>query len=306
MIPAIIIGSIVLLVLLACLGLYFKIFFNDRKGTKKDMEPLKGKLYDPFYERSLKLINSSNAIPYEVVEMKYKHKTLRGKFYFVDKDAPVAIMVHGYKGCGVRDFSGGLPEMLKRHNNVLLIDHRAHGMSDGKTITFGVKERNDVIAWIDFVNKKYNNPTIYLYGISMGAATVLMVSGMDIPSNVKCVVADCPYRSVKQELKDTVAAMHIPFAIAYPFIYLSALIYGHFDINKGNVEKYLANTKIPIMIIHGTSDDIVPIAHSRYLKEKYSDKIELIEVEGAPHGLSYFVDYDRYSKELSNFINKTK
>lgn len=301
---SIIVIGVLLLFLLICFLLYFKIFYNERKGTIKEMQPLKGKLYEPFNERSLALIKSSDSIPYQTIEMKVsKRRTLRGKYYFVDEKAPLAIMVHGYKGCGVRDFSGGLQELLKRKSNVLLIDHRGHGRSDGRTITFGVKEKYDVLKWIDFMNEKLNNPDIYLYGISMGAATVLMVSGMNMPKNVKCVIADCPYSSVKQEIKDTVKAMHIPFAPVYPFIYMSALIFAGFDMKKGYVNDYLKNTKVPIMLIHGTTDDIVPVKHSRALKEKYPDLIKYIEVEGAPHGMSYFVDYDRYSSELTNFLD---
>lgn len=299
---------LILLIFLITLLLYFKVFFNEKKGSPKEFEPLKGKLYTVFKQRSLDLIKSSNAVPWENKQIKINnHLILKARYYHVSDNAPLAIMVHGYKGVGIRDFSGGLIELLNRKANVLLIDHRGHGRSSGRTITFGVKEKYDVLKWIEFANKEFNTPDIYLYGISMGAATVLMVSGMEqLPSNVKCVVADCPYSSVKQIISDTIRKMHLPVFLIYPFIYLSAIIFAHFNINKGVVFDYIKNTRIPIMIIHGTTDDIVPVIHSRKLKNSFEDKIHYVEIQGAPHGMSYFVDYDRYSKELTEFLHTVK
>ena len=163
---------------------------------------------------------------------------------------PTAILVHGYKGNGIRDFSGGgVQEVLKRGNNVLVIDHYAHNLSNGKTITFGVKEKYDVLKWIDYINKRNNKPDIYLYGISMGAATVLMVSGLSLPSNVKAIIADCPYKSVKEEIRFTMHKMGYRYTPLAPFVHLSALLFAGFSLNKGEVSDYLKNNKLPILLV---------------------------------------------------------
>ena len=300
----IVISLLILIALGICFYLYLRIFYNDLKGKPETLEPLKGKLYEPFFDRSLALIKKALAIPFEQVTLKVsKHRILCARYYFNSNDAPTAILVHGYKGNGIRDFSGGIQEVIKRGNNVLLIDHYAHNLSSGKTITFGVKEKYDVLKWIDYINKRNNNPDIYLYGISMGAATVLMVSGLDLPSNVKAIVADAPYNSVEQEIKFTMNKMGYIYGILKPFVHLSALLFAGFSLKKGEVKDYLKNNKLPILLIHGSSDDIVPVTNSRTIKEEFP-YIKYFEFEGAPHGLSYFVDYERYSKELDNFLNE--
>lgn len=300
----IVISSLILIALGICFYLYLRIFYNDLKGKPETLEPLKGKLYEPFFDRSLALIKKALAIPFEQVTLKVgKHRKLCARYYFNSNDAPTAILVHGYKGNGIRDFSGGVQEVIKRGNNVLVIDHYGHNLSSGRTITFGVKEKYDVMRWIDYINKRNNNPDIYLYGISMGAATVLMCSGLSLPSNVKAIIADCPYRSAKEEIKFTMNKMGFKYAPLAPFVHLSAFLFARFNLNKGEVRDYLVSNKLPILLIHGNSDDIVPVTNSRKLKEEFS-YIKYFEFEGAPHGLSYFVDYEKYSKELDNFLDE--
>ncbi len=300
----IVISSLILIALGICFYLYLRIFYNDLKGKPETLEPLKGKLYEPFFDRSLALIKKALAIPFEQVTLKVgKHRKLCARYYFNSNDAPTAILVHGYKGNGIRDFSGGVQEVIKRGNNVLVIDHYGHNLSSGRTITFGVKEKYDVMRWIDYINKRNNNPDIYLYGISMGAATVLMCSGLNLPSNVKAIIADCPYRSAKEEIKFTMNKMGFKYAPLAPFVHLSAFIFARFNLNKGEVRDYLKNNKLPILLIHGNSDDIVPVTNSRKIKEEFP-YIKYFEFEGAPHGLSYFVDYEKYAKELDNFLDE--
>ncbi|MCQ2086897.1 MAG: alpha/beta hydrolase [Bacilli bacterium] len=302
-IALIVVFVIIEIILFISLYLYFRIFHNNIKGTPRALEPLKGELYVPFEDKSRQLIQEALNIPFEQVYIEPKKgRKLAGRYYAVKEGGPVAIMVHGYKSVGIKDFSGGIKELLAREHNVLIVDHYGHFKSAGKTITFGVREKDDVLYWIDYVNKRLDNPEIYLYGISMGAATVLMDSGMPLPENVKGVIADCPYSSVKEEIKYTVQQMKIPFAPVYPFIYLAALIFARFDMHKGKVKEYIKKTKLPILIIHGTTDDIVPVEHSRKLKEMFPEKITFLEVEGAPHGMSYFVDLPHYAEALDKFL----
>ena len=299
--------SVVLIILVISLYVYFRIFYNNIKGKPETLEPLKGELYKVFEDKSRELIKKALAIPFEQVSLKAsKHKTLCARYYFVKEGAPTSILVHGYKGNGIRDFSGGVQELIKRGNNVLVTDHYGHNLSSGRNITFGVKEKYDVLKWIDYINKRNNNPDIYLYGISMGASTVLMDSGLDLPKNVKAIIADCPYISVKEEIKFTVEKMGMKFKPLYPFIYLAALLFARFNLNKGEVRDYIKNNKLPILLIHGTTDDIVPVTNSRTIYKEFPNNIRYVEVEGAPHGMSYFVDYERYSIELDEFLKKVR
>ena len=138
----------------------------------------------------------------------------------------------------------------------------------------------------------------------MGGATVLMISGMNLPENVKGIIADCPYSSVRDEIKYTIEKMGIKYWLVAPFVHLAAFIFARFKLCDGEVSKYLKNNKLPVFVIHGSTDDIVPVESSRKLKEKFSDMIHYVEIEGAPHGMSYFVDHDKYISNLDNFLQR--
>lgn len=135
--------------------------------------------YNVFRAQSEKMIRDTLSIPYEDVFItSFDGLRLHAKFYAAsERKAPVQIMFHGYKSSAERDFCGGLREGIDGGFNVLLVDQRAHGESEGKYLTFGVNERFDCLSWASYAAERFGNDVkIYLYGISMGAATVLMAS----------------------------------------------------------------------------------------------------------------------------------
>ena len=105
------------------------------------------------------------------------------------------IAVHGYTSEGI-NMSNVAKEYYDMGYNVLIPDLRAHGKSQGDYIGMGWDDRKDIISWIDFIKKEDPNAQVVLHGVSMGAATVMMTSGEELPSNVKSIVADCGYTSV--------------------------------------------------------------------------------------------------------------
>ena len=250
----------------------------------------------------IELIKGSDVLPYEEVSIKSFDKlTLKGRLYILDEHAPVHIQFHGYRGQAVRDFSGGVRLPMESKHNVLLVDQRAHGKSSGHVITFGVKERIDVLSWIDFVKSRFGDDVkIALEGISMGAATVLMASNQNMP-NVKAIFADCPYSSPKEIILKVARSMKLPDFVSIPLLSFGAFIYGHFRWNSSSAVESVKNTKIPILIIHGRADRYVPIEMSRKIKEA-NPNIILEEFDDAAHGMSYLVDMDRYKHLVREFM----
>lgn len=156
--------------------------------------------YNVFRAQSEKMIRDALSVPYENVFItSFDGLRLHAKFYAApDPKAPVQIMFHGYKSAAERDFCGGLREGIDGGFNVLLVDQRAHGESEGKYLTFGVNERFDCLSWANYATERFGRDVkIYLYGISMGAATVLMASALPLPDSVSGIVADCGYTSPK-------------------------------------------------------------------------------------------------------------
>ena len=302
------IGFIVLFLLVGSF-VAFRFAYYNKNDKDITYNVLTGPGYDQYHEQMIDLIRISDAIPYESVSIKsYDGLILKARLYILDENKPIHIQFHGYRGQAIRDFSGGVRLPMENGHNVLLVDQRAHGFSQGHVITFGVKERKDVASWVEFaVNRFGKDCKIVLEGISMGAATVLMASNIEMP-NVKAIFADCPYSSPKEITLKVAKEMGLPKFFAYPLLYLGALIYGHFNLNGSTALKSVKDSKYPILIVHGIDDRFVPISMSRKLKG-INPNIVLEEFPNAAHGMSYLVDMERYkriSKEYSDKYLKQK
>lgn len=228
---------------------------------------------------------------------------LHAMYYEIAKGAPIQIQCHGYRSASFRDFSGGGADCLERGHNLLLIDQRAHGKSEGRVISFGILERYDVLEWARWASKEYPSSPILLYGISMGAASVLMASELDLPENVRLVVADSPYSSAREIITKVARDMRLPGKLVYPFVKLSARMLGEFDLEASSPVSAVKNARVPILILHGEGDSFVPCEMSRDIAAA-SDKIRLELFPDATHGLSYIYDTERYKKIIDEFLNE--
>lgn len=307
MIAVIIVCSILGLLLLTFFVasfIAFRLAYYNKNDKDITYDVLTGVGYDQFHEQMIELIKGSDVLPYEEVSIQSFDKlTLKARLYVIDEKAPVHIQFHGYRGQAVRDFSGGVRLPMENGHNVLLVDQRAHGKSGGHVISFGVKERRDVLSWIDFVKSRFGDDVkIVLEGISMGAATVLMASNFDMP-NVKAIFADCPYSSPKEIILKVSRSMGLPDFLAIPLLSFGALFYGRFNWNSASAVESVKETKIPILIIHGRADRYVPIEMSRKIKDA-NPNIRLEEFDDAAHGMSYMVDMERYKRTVKAFMDE--
>lgn len=301
----IILSILIILVFVFAYITYKIVFYN--KNDKDDVYALQVKLNEKDKQRMISLIDELLAIKYEEVNIvSFDGLKLTGRYYHIDDSYPIQIQFHGYRGNAYRDMCGG--NKLARENkfNTLVIDQRAHGKSKGHTITFGVKESRDCLSWINYVNQRFNNPDIYLVGVSMGASTILLASQYDLTSNVKAIIADCPFSSTKQIIKKVVKDLKLPVNLVYPFIALGAKVFGRFNINHGEVNKAIQKCKIPVLIIHGKDDELVPVDMAYQINENNKEMIQLEIFENAKHGVSYFADSERYISIVNEFINKLK
>ena len=209
---------------------------------------------------------------------------LTGRYYQMDPKAPVVILFHGYRGSAVKDSVGGFNVSKSMGYNILIVDERSHGDSEGRTITMGIKERYDCLDWIHYVTERFGQEKkIMIMGLSMGAATVLMASELDLPENVKGIVADCGYSNVKEMVIRVAGFMHFPAKIIYPFARLSARIYGGFDPDETSPASALRNCKIPVLLIHGEADELVPVEMSWENYHACGSEKEILIVPKANH-----------------------
>lgn len=306
MLFAVIFFALCALILLASYGAYF-ITFHSPQGNQNNIFNIpKGKEYLPQREEMRDMIRHAASIPYEEVSAtSYDGLKLAGQYYHVRDGAPLVIGFHGYRATAIRDFCGGMPLMRELGFNVLLPHHRGQGKSQGHAVTFGIKERFDVLTWVEYANARFGNTTpILLYGISMGGATVLMAAGLELPENVKGILADCPYTTPKAIIRKVAKDMGIPPALIYPFVRLGGLLFaGGIDPADASALVGVEGATVPITVIHGEADAFVPADMSREIK-KANPAIDLQLFPGAHHGISYMKDKPRYLSLVTDFALK--
>lgn len=229
---------------------------------------------------------------------------LVGRYYETKKGAPIEILFHGYRGSADLDMDGHLLRVVNSGRNVLAVDQRASGDSEGTSITFGINESNDCLRWTEFVvNNIDKNAKIILTGVSMGAATVLTASALDLPKNVVAIIADCGYTSAKEIIMATMKDMHLSPSFFYPFAIIGGKLFGHFDIDESSPIEAMKNAKVPIIFIHGDRDDFVPYEMGKRNYEACTSQKKFVTFERAGHASSYLLNQKRYSSEIEDFLN---
>ena len=189
--------------------------------------------------------------------------------------------------------------------NVLIPDARAHGLSEGTYTTMGYLERFDVLKWINRIIEMYDQANIILYGVSMGAATVMFTLGEELPQNVKCAIEDCGYSSVWDEFSyELHHSYHLP---VFPILYMAELINKvrlGFSYHQASTIQQLKKAKIPMLFIHGDADAFVPFAMLDEVYRAHPGIKEKLIVKGAGHGKSATIDTQRYWQTVESFIER--
>ena len=296
---------LIVLIFVGLFAAYHKVFYSPVKGMS-ETESANALGNHPFREKADALTQKVCEKPCEFVETRsFDGLKLSGRYYKGKDNMPLCICFHGYRGSAVRDFAGGGLYLMKQGYHVLLVDQRAHWRSGGHTITFGIRERRDVLTWVQFVNRRFGDDVpVRLFGISLGGGTVLMGSGQELPGNVKGIVADCPFNSPKDIICHVCRLIHLNPDVCWPIVWLSAHIYGHFNINETTAAKEAVKTKVPIMIIHGEGDNFVPMSMSKEVRDANPSMVEMHTFPKAGHGLSYLYDTERYERLVKEFMSK--
>lgn len=285
---------------------YRMAFYNPKPKT---VDPEKidipdGEIYEVFRERMTEWVRWTRSLPREDVEIQsFDGLILRGKYYEYAPGAPMELMFHGYRGHAERDLSGGVYRCFALGRSVLIVDQRSCGNSEGDTITFGIKEHRDCLSWLDYTVKRFGpDQKIILTGISMGASTVLMAAGRELPNNVIGVLADCGYTTAREIMMEVIHQMKLPPKLCYPFVRLGALLYAGFDPDSVSALEAAPNIRVPVIFFHGEADDFVPCSMSRKNFDVCTARKKLVTVPGAGHGLAFPVDEESYLQELRDFF----
>lgn len=229
--------------------------------------------------------------------------------YFLPAKEPTTktvILAHGYLGSGLDMGLYGQHYYENLGYNILMPDARGHGESEGDYIGFGWHDRLDYMKWIDLVIEKFGaDSEIVLHGVSMGAATVLMASGEDLPDNVEAIVSDSAYTSVEDLLAYQMKRMyHLP---KFPFLTTTSLVTdmkAGYDFEEASALKQVKQTDIPILYYHGNADTFVPTKMVHKLYENTDSPTEIMTIDNAGHGEGFVVEKKAYVEKLNGFLGK--
>lgn len=219
--------------------------------------------------------------------------------YYKDNDSHIyIIMVHGYRGDASTMVSPA-KKMSNRKYNILIPELRGHGKSGGDFYGLGWLDRIDIMKWIGYLVGKDNQAKIILYGISLGAATVMNVAGEN-PKHVVAVIEDCGYSSLWEVVDYQI---DIPSFIKLICEYVVFVRTGYW-IKDVNPIDQIKKTKIPVLFIHGKDDNFIPLEMMNELYENTNAPKEKLVIDKADHADSFETNPKLYYSTIDFFVEK--
>lgn len=233
----------------------------------------------------------------------YDGLTLYADLYEPGNADTTIVLMHGWQSSGIHDFGCIIPYFYDKGYNVLLTGQRGQWKSGGKRITMGTKEKYDAVSWCNYVAERYGKEhNIILEGLSMGAATVMYASALELPENVRGIIADCGYTSPYEIIKAVAKQIHVyPYPIIWFVEAWFRILCGN-SMRKDDARVTITKNTRPILFIHGEADDFVPCYMSKEVYERCTSEKEIILVPRAGHGQSYLYDMERCERALDEFI----
>ena len=298
--------SVLVLLLFVGMGIGFYCMIVNPKGG------LDGKPEEEYteYERTVtdasKVLKAMPSDPVEVIT--HDGLTLRGNFIRAEGDSKITILcLHGYTSSGYAEFSQKAQDYLKEGWNVLLVNHRNHGPSDGKYVGFATLDRLDALLWLKEIERLVPDGVIFITGVSMGGATAMQTANLDLPSSVKGIIEDCGFTTCKEEFlwRSRTVIKHTP-AWAIEILGLYMKVFAGYGLEDSSSLISCKEAKVPMLFIHGNADDVVPVEMAYACYEACTTDKELVIVEGCKHARAHYHAREQYMNAVKSFVGKHK
>lgn len=304
------ISILLLLIVIAIVvsGVSYFVIYEGLRPSQRDLDETYGYMYSdyPFLRPWMKDLDKRHAMRDTLI---YSPDSVRLHAYIIPADKPTpntAVVIHGHRCCAIDMLHIAYMYSHDMHFNVLLPELRAHGQSEGTHEQMGWLDRKDVLLWMNVANTMFGGKTrMVVHGISMGAATTMMVAGeMPQPDYVKCYVEDCGYTDVWNEF--SYVSRHDYHIAPFPFINIASRMckwkYG-WDFREASAINQVRKSIKPMMFIHGMNDTYVPSYMVNQLYSAKSKDKTIWTKLGVIHARMYH-DYPKeYTNEVSQFVN---
>lgn len=279
-----------------------------KRGKKSNADAIfSSHAFDSYRAALTESLAYAKSLPYEDAYISSSDGLrLHARVIRAENARAAVLLFHGYRSDGYFDFSAIIGKYIGKGISILLADERSHGTSEGKYIGFGIKERHDCVLWAKEAVKIFPGLPLLIEGLSMGATTVLMASGDDLPPQVTGIIADCGFTSPAAILAKVIRAdYHIPPALILPAMNFWFRLLAKYDINEYSTSKALAKCRLPVLFIHGKADGFVPYEMSEENFAAAAGDKTFVSVEKAGHGMSYLCEKEKCDAALDAFIKKT-
>ena len=231
--------------------------------------------------------------------------TLKAQYIPAEEPQRLVLLCHGWKSAWNYDFAATAPWLHETGSSLLLIEQRAHGGSEGRFLTFGIREREDLLDWVSMIGRdpELSALPLFVWGNSMGAATVLMAADA-LPAGQVCgIIADSGYTSPWEQLADLWKRMtHLPARPLLDLVELLSRLFAGVSLRGGSTESALSRTVLPVLLFHGTGDAMVSCEMSRRNRDACAAEVELVETPKAGHCSSYRRNRAVYQQAVLKFF----
>ena len=294
---------ILLLFLIGVILCLVLLWLNLRSGPVSDLsdtEALRNTRWEQFAETLREGISRIRAYPWEDVwivshdGLKLHGRVLKGT------SEKTVILAHGYRSSGENDFCGIVDYYRENNFTVLMIDQRAHGESEGKRLSFGLRERWDMTGWICYAVE--NLPSeLYLHGVSMGGVSLMMALPSCKGYPIKGIIADSAYDNVQELLIFQIKKKyHLPSPVFDCLISLAGSLLLGRDCKKLHAAQCVAENKVPVIIMNGSDDHMIPPGMAaRFTRAR---NVQFVCIDGAPHAMCWLTAQGTYENQMDRFL----
>ena len=275
---------------------------ENSKVAKKRITGLKD--VDGFFEALRRGEEKLRGYETETVEIEsYDGTRLIGHFYPCKDAKRIIIAMHGWRSNWAKDFGTIADSWHNAGCSILFAEQRGQGESGGDYMGFGMMERYDCLEWAKWAEReKGKGLPIYLAGVSMGAATVLMASNLKLPVSVRGIIADCGFTSAHDIWKHVVKHnLHLSYGLMGRIANDMCRRYIQMGPKEISTTDALKECKVPVIFIHGAEDHFVPIEMTYENYKACAAPKRILVVPGADHGMCYHKCKEEYEKAIEAF-----